>query len=180
MPAEPISRAIAVQWATVLSPLATSAVGLITAWVLYRQIKLTREIDRSNKEQTFRLKQADVLQSLNARYEKLWEIRRRPQEDDDPLMFFMQYWCLQLDQFDAWISGLVANSSYRTWMLQRRADFISDWSFKGMSYTQGWSDCTNKIADTKEFRDLVEVMRSPTSDVDAELARVKPAYQRAA
>lgn len=180
MPAEPTSLSIAAQWATVLAPVASFTVGLLTVWLIRGQIKLTRQIDKSNTEHTFRLKQADILQSLNVRYEKLWEIRRRPQADDNVLMFFMQYWCLQLDQFDAWRSGLVTHSSYRTWMLQRRTDFTSDWKFKNQTFTQGWGECSGKIAAPSEFRQLIDAMRNPTADVDVELKKIEPCYQIAA
>ena len=169
----------AAELATIASPFTSLVVGVLTVWVMYRQVRLAREMDKSTKEQTFRLKQADVLHSLNSRYEKLWDIRRRPQPDDDPQMFFMQYWSLQLDQFESWKVNLVPDSSYRVWMLQRQTDFISDWKFHGISFSQGWHDCTSKIVAPPDFRQLVESMRSPGANVDDELKKIRQSYSAA-
>jgi hypothetical protein len=166
----------AVEWATIVSPASSLVVGVLTVWVLYRQVRLAREIDKSNKEQMFRLKQADVLHSLNARYEKLWDIQRRPQNDDDPQIFFMQYWSLQIDQFESWKVGLVPDSSYRVWMLQRRTDVVREWKFREMSFSQGWQICTSKIVAPLAFTQLIESVRNPVADVDAELMKIKQSY----
>lgn len=174
-----VSLTEAAQWATIASPIASFLVGLLTLCVLLSQIRLSRRIDESNRHHTFRLKQADVLQSLNLRYERIWDLRRRPMKGDDALMFFMHYWSLQLDQFDAWKSDFVPDQSIRTWMLQRHADFASNWEFNGMSFSAGWSNCSVKIVAPQDFRQIIEAMRQPGASVDDELRKLKPGFNGA-
>lgn len=169
--------ATAVQWATVLSPVATAIVGVLTVWVIYRQVRLAREIDKASRALTFRLKQADVLQSFNLRYEKMWEVRRRPHEEDDPLMFFLQYWSLQVDQYEAWKTDLVPDQVFRMWMLQRSADFSANWSFKGLTFGNAWDDCHRKLVANAEFVKIVNAMRVPAPEIDVVMKESKLGYR---
>jgi hypothetical protein len=141
------------------------------------QMKLSREMAAANHDLTFRLKQADVLQTMNLRYEKLWDVRRNPQQGDNAEVFFTQYWNLQVDQFQAWITDLIPDSVYRTWMVQRGSDFQRDWAFQSMKFSDGWAKCCPLMATQGNFRKLVDELRHPNSDIDGQLQKIKPTYR---
>ena len=150
------------EWHTVIGPLLSLVIGVLTLIVLYLQIRTTKE-----------LKRADILQGFNARYDRLWDIQHNPSTVEEPQTFYTRFWSLQLDQFVQWRDGYINQKDYRVWLLQRRGDFQAKSAFKGVASSDGWEAAKKEIAASPAFVALIERLRDPMADLEAAMKNAK-------
>lgn len=159
-----------VDLATILGPIFSLGVGLLTLAVLRGQSRRTELL-------TLQLKRADILQTFNSRYDQLWAVRQQPDLVADPATYYGRFWSLQLDQYVQWRAGFVQDEDFETWLNQRCRDFRRNADFKKMPFGDGWDAAKSDLAAPPPFLSLVEALRHPSAE-PATLAHLALAQAR--
>jgi hypothetical protein len=142
--------------ATILAPFLSFVIGILTVVVLREQLRLSRDLGDRTDELTRELKRADIVQALNTRYDRLWQLRHNPSAVEDAASFFLRFWSLQLDQFAQWRAKFVPDDDYATWLQQRRGDYERDWKFRDMGLVDGWKLAKTEMAENSAFFVLLD------------------------
>jgi hypothetical protein len=133
---------------TIVSGIAMPVLAYITFRIMRGQKDLqARSLDIAATSNLLaqRSKQADVVIHANTRFDAL--VRAKYEGKDTPRTYYMRFWSLQLDQFDAWELDLLPNRLYQRWLEQRYIDWRADTTYEGvgrqnqpesLSFQQGW------------------------------------------
>ncbi len=114
---------------------------------------------------------AGVLADLNARFSRNWEMRARPEVKDDPIVYYTQFWSLELDAFEAWRRETVPDDIFRFWADERYRDWHADQPLGRMSYKKGFQEVVGNWNHPK-FKMFYETLHR--TGVEAAIARIRP------
>ena len=118
---------------------------------------------------------AGVLADLNARFSRNWEMRAKPEVKDDPIVYYAQFWSLELDAFEAWRRETVPDDIFCFWADERYRDWHADQPLGRMSYKKAFQEVVGNWNHPK-FKMFYETLHR--SGVEAAIAAIRPRSKR--
>jgi hypothetical protein len=104
-----------------------------------------RELREKDFERQRVLKESDLRQYCQRRYDDLAYETARVKSESDAKGYYKRFWDLQFEQYQYCKDGLVDKNIFATWMASRRFEYVDNEPVGQMSYQRGWEYMSDRF-----------------------------------
>jgi hypothetical protein len=150
---------------------------LLTATLLVSIYSQSINIQRQHEMKTI-----DLMTHFQNRYDTLmWEVSPTVDEEVEAQAYFSRYWNMQLEQYEYWQQGLIADDVYAYWTSLRRATYNDAAyrpfrTFPDYTFQQGWEFARADLhvdVDTYGFGSFMQEVMTGDREITAIMAEYK-------